>query len=103
LYIRQQRQLGGCARVARAALQPQAGRKAQREGKPDFEPTLAAEYLGDSHGIHAGRETVRGWMIESKLWRQRRSRVGELVASRLLLAQRIALRHKALLRLTDQF
>lgn len=57
-----------------------------------FGPTLAAEYLGKMHGIHAGRETVRGWMIEGKLWRaqrqrvekihqwrQRRSRVGELV------------------------
>jgi transposase len=57
-----------------------------------FGPTLAAEYLADSHGIHAGRETVRTWMIEGKLWRarkqriekihewrQRRSRVGELV------------------------
>lgn len=57
-----------------------------------FGPTLAAEYLGKKHGIHAGRETVRGWMIEGQLWRpqrqqvekihqwrQRRSRVGELV------------------------
>jgi transposase len=57
-----------------------------------FGPTLAAEYLAEKHGIHAGRETVRGWMIEGKLWRarkqriekihewrQRRSRVGELV------------------------
>jgi hypothetical protein len=59
---------------------------------PGFGPTLAAEYLADRHGIHAGRETVRTWMIEGKLWRanrqriekihewrQRRSRVGELV------------------------
>jgi transposase len=57
-----------------------------------FGPTLAAEYLASKHGIHAGRETVRGWMIEGKLWRAsrqridkihqwrpRRSRVGELV------------------------
>lgn len=57
-----------------------------------FGPTLAAEYLASKHGIHAGRETVRTWMIEGKLWRasrqridkihqwrQRRSRVGELV------------------------
>jgi transposase len=57
-----------------------------------FGPTLAAEYLAGKHGIHAGRETVRTWMIEGKLWRarrrsiekihpwrQRRSRVGELV------------------------
>jgi transposase len=57
-----------------------------------FGPTLAAEYLGKKHGIQVGRETVRTWMIEGKLWqarrqrvekihpwRERRSRVGELV------------------------
>ncbi len=57
-----------------------------------FGPTLAAEYLAEKHGVNAGRETVRGWMIEGKLWRPsrqrvekihqwrpRRSRVGELV------------------------
>jgi transposase len=57
-----------------------------------FGPTLAAEYLADRHGIYAGRETVRTWMIAGKLWRAqrqsierihawrpRRSRVGELV------------------------
>jgi transposase len=57
-----------------------------------FGPTLAAEYLANKHDIQAGRETVRRWMIEAKLWRAsrqriekihqwrpRRSRVGELV------------------------
>jgi len=57
-----------------------------------FGPTLAAEYLASKHDIHAGRETVRSWMVEGKLWRAsrqridkihqwrpRRSRVGELV------------------------
>ena len=57
-----------------------------------FGPTLAAEYLADRHNIHAGRETVRSWMMEGKLWhakrqrveivhqwRERRPRVGELV------------------------
>src|SRR5215211_3528306 len=57
-----------------------------------FGPTLAAEYLAGKHDIHAGRETVRQWMIQGKLWRAsrarvekmhqwrpRRSRVGELV------------------------
>jgi transposase len=57
-----------------------------------FGPTLAAEYLDSQHDIQAGRETVRTWMIEGKLWRasrqsvvkihqwrQRRSRVGEMV------------------------
>jgi transposase len=63
-----------------------------REVYAGFGPTLAAEYLAEKHGILAGRETVRKWMIEGKLWRaqsqgvekihpwrQRRSRVGELV------------------------
>ena len=57
-----------------------------------FGPTLAAEYLGNKHGIEASKETVRQWMIRSKLWRAkkekvkqvhcwrpRRSRFGELV------------------------
>ncbi len=57
-----------------------------------FGPTLAAEYLRNKHGIKASRETVRRWMIRSKLWRAkheqvkqvhvwrpRRSRRGELV------------------------
>jgi transposase len=57
-----------------------------------FGPTLAAEYLAEKHDIHVGRETLRGWMEEGKLWRpkrqriekihewrQRRSRYGELV------------------------
>ena len=57
-----------------------------------FGPTPAAEYLASKHGIRAGRETVRTWMIEGKLWhasrqqvtqihqwRTRRSRVGEMV------------------------
>src|ERR1039458_1534557 len=34
-----------------------------------FGPTLAAEYLDSKHDIQAGRETVRMWMIEGKLWR----------------------------------
>jgi DNA-binding Lrp family transcriptional regulator len=57
-----------------------------------FGPTLAAEYLGEKHGIEASRETVRQWMMRGKLWRgkkanvkdvhmwrPRRSRFGELV------------------------
>ncbi len=57
-----------------------------------FGPTLASEYLASHHGIEVSRETVRAWMVEAKLWRakvqridkihqwrQRRSRVGELV------------------------
>jgi transposase len=57
-----------------------------------FGPTLAAEYLAKKHKLQVGRETLRGWMIEAKLWRAkakrvekvhtwraRRSRCGELV------------------------
>jgi len=57
-----------------------------------FGPTLAAEYLGNKHGIEASKETVRKWMMRAKLWggkkqqvkqvhtwRPRRSRFGELV------------------------
>jgi hypothetical protein len=57
-----------------------------------FGPTLASEYLRKVHGIEVSKETVRQWMIRSKLWRAkeekikqvhqwrpRRSRFGELV------------------------
>ena len=57
-----------------------------------FGPTLAMEYLRDKHQIVVSKETVRQWMVEAKLWRagrakvgkvhlwrQRRSRLGELV------------------------
>ena len=60
-----------------------------------FGPTLAAEYLNKKHGMEVGRETVRQWMMADKLWRAppkrvekvhqwrpRRSRFGDLVASR---------------------
>jgi hypothetical protein len=40
----------------------------------DFGPTLAAEKLREDHGITLGRETVRQWMIEAGLWRDRRHR-----------------------------
>lgn len=57
-----------------------------------FGPTLASEYLAKKHKLQVGRETLRGWMVEAKLWRAkpksrgkahtwraRRSRCGELV------------------------
>jgi transposase len=49
-----------------------------REVYRGFGPTLAAEYLASKHGIHAGRETVRGWMVEGKLWRARRQRIDKI-------------------------
>lgn len=58
----------------------------------DFGPTLAAEKLKDNHACLVSRETLRKWMIEDGLWkdrkhrlpsvhqpRNRRERVGELV------------------------
>ncbi len=36
-----------------------------------FGPTLAAEYLEQRHGIHLGRETLRGWMAAAGLWKPR--------------------------------
>jgi transposase len=57
-----------------------------------FRPTLASEHLGKHHKLEASRETVRHWMMQAKLWkprrqsvekvhmwRERRSRWGELV------------------------
>jgi len=41
----------------------------------DFGPTFAAEYLSQEHGIRVGRETLRGWMREAKLWRVNRKKV----------------------------
>ena len=40
----------------------------------DFGPTLAAEKLYEDHGIAVGRETLRQWMIEAGLWRDRKQR-----------------------------
>jgi transposase len=43
-----------------------------------FGPTLAAEYLGQKHGIEASRETVRQWMMRARLWRGSRQRVKQV-------------------------
>src|ERR1039458_5907374 len=72
-----------------------AGKTIQMQGQEKyrgFGPTLASEYLDKHHQITVSRETVRAWMIEARLWqsrkqkvakvhlwRQRRSRCGELV------------------------
>src|ERR1700685_2489 len=49
-----------------------------REVYSGFGPTLAAEYLAGKHSIQAGRETVRKWMIEGKLWRARKESIEEI-------------------------
>ena len=43
-----------------------------REQYVDFGPTFAAEKLAELHG---SRETLRGWMIEDRLWIDRRHRL----------------------------
>lgn len=45
-----------------------------RERYSDFGPTLAAEYLEKDSGLCLSRETLRGWMIEERLWKCRRRR-----------------------------
>ena len=63
-----------------------------KERYADFGPTLAAEKLQENHACLVSRETLRKWMIEDGLWkdrkhrlppvhqpRHRRERVGELV------------------------
>lgn len=41
---------------------------------PDFGPTLAAEKLSEMDGIRISDETLRGWLIETGLWKKRRKR-----------------------------
>jgi len=38
----------------------------------DFEPTLAAEKLGELHDLHISRETPRAWMVADGLWQTRK-------------------------------
>ena len=38
---------------------------------PGETEALAAEYLEQRHGIHLGRETLRGWMAAAGLWKPR--------------------------------
>ena len=43
-----------------------------------FGPTLAAEYLGKQHQIEASKETVRKWMMASKLWRAKKEKIKQV-------------------------
>ncbi len=45
-----------------------------RERYWDFGPTLAAEKLREVHKIALGRETLRLWMIEARIWADRKQR-----------------------------
>jgi hypothetical protein len=43
----------------------------------DFEPTFAAEQLSKHHSIEVGKETLRGWMVEARLWKPGSRRLHE--------------------------
>jgi transposase len=45
-----------------------------RQDYPDFGPTLIAEKLGQKHDIELSRETVRQWLREAGIWKDRRQR-----------------------------
>jgi transposase len=52
-----------------------------RQRYADFGPTLACEHLAEHHAFAHSRETLRGWMIEAGLWKDRpvrRKRVFQL-------------------------
>jgi len=75
-----------------AATQRQALTILKKPDWHDFGPTFASEQLAKRHQIHVGKETLRGWMMEAGLWknkvqtiedvhvwRPRRTGFGELV------------------------
>lgn len=45
-----------------------------REKYPDFGPTFAAEKLRENHELAISKETLRKWMIEAELWRDKTRR-----------------------------
>ncbi len=44
----------------------------------DFGPTLAAEYLGEKHGVVMSKESVRQILMEAGVWKRKRRRVEEV-------------------------
>lgn len=44
----------------------------------DFGPTLAAEYLGEKHGLVVSKESVRQILMEAGVWKRKRRRVEEV-------------------------
>lgn len=45
-----------------------------KEHYADFGPTLAAEKLGEEHGLKVSRETLRKWMQDAGIWLSRKQR-----------------------------
>lgn len=46
-----------------------------KERYSDFGPTLASEKLREVHGLSLSTETLRKWMVEEGLWRERRRKI----------------------------
>ena len=53
-----------------------------RERYRDFGPTLASEKLPGRLGIRVSRETLRKWMVEEGLWREKRRKSARVHQSR---------------------
>ena len=52
-------------------IQRQALTILKRPDWHDFGPTFAVEQLAKRHQIHVGKETLRRWMIEAGLWKNK--------------------------------
>jgi transposase len=59
------------------AVRAQVVRLVKRE-YTDFGPTLAAEYLGEKHGVAVSKESVRQILMEAGVWKRKRRRVEEV-------------------------
>jgi len=48
----------------------------------DFGPTLASEKLREIHGLCLSVETLRKWMVEEGIWRERRRKLARIYQRR---------------------
>lgn len=53
-----------------------------RDKYPDFGPTFACEKLREIHGLSLSAETLRKWMVEEGLWRERRRKIARIYQRR---------------------
>ncbi|HID5454888.1 ISNCY family transposase [Klebsiella pneumoniae] len=54
-----------------------------KERYSDFGPTLASEKLREVHGLSLSTETLRKWMVEAGLWRERRRKIARIYQRRM--------------------
>lgn len=54
-----------------------------RERYADFGPTLASEKLREIHGLRLSAETLRKWMVEEGIWRERRRKLARIYQRRM--------------------